>query len=101
MILLVIIISCCTGSEDTEFFKQAAIDACVDICNSFKDTQDLSDGPCIGNPIPEHSGWVCDVAHSPRQSVDDLPENQCSAFREQTSKHFVEVDLNCTLIQAR
>src|SRR5437588_5732304 len=36
-------------------------------------------GPCISNG-KEISGWVVDVAHRPRQAVDDLPENQCSAY---------------------
>jgi len=102
MLILLVLVSGCAqqGSEDTEFFKQAAIDACIDICNSVKDTQDLSDGPCIGDPIPEHGGWVCDVAHDPRQPVDNLPENQCSAYKEGIAKRFVEVDENCNLIRA-
>jgi hypothetical protein len=25
--------------------------------------------------------WVADVAHDPRQDVDDRPENQCSQYR--------------------
>ncbi len=53
------------------------------------------------NPIPNLPDWVCDIAHSPRQSeIDDLPENQCSAYREGRAKHFVEVDMNCNLIRA-
>ncbi len=100
LILLVILISGCTTSGDTESFKKAAIDACIKICNSIKDKQDLSNGPCIGDPIPEHPGWVCDVAHWPREPVDNLPENQCEAYRNGTATHFVEVTPECTLIRA-
>jgi len=100
LILLVFLFAGCIKSDDTEFLKQAAVDSCISICNSVKDKQDLSNGPCIGNPIPEHSGWICDVAHSPRQPVDDQPENQCSAFRSGQAKAFVEVDVNCNLIRA-
>jgi hypothetical protein len=33
---------------------------------------DMSRGPCLGVMKP---GWVADVAHDPRQDVDDEPEN--------------------------
>ena len=50
---------------------------------------DLSRGPCLGVIKPE---WVADVAHDPRQDVDDEPENQCEAYREGEAGHFVELD---------
>jgi len=52
---------------------------------------DMSDGPCLSNEIiPD---WVADVAHDPRQDVDNLPENQCPAYREGEAHHFVELDI--------
>ena len=42
---------------------------------------------------------VCDVAHSPREAVDDLPENQCADFREGRAHHFVEVTPDCRFIR--
>ena len=72
---------------------------CVNECNRAKDSgQDISNSPCISNNIAPD--WVCDVAHNPRQAVDNLPENQCSAFREGRAHHFVEVDETCGLIRA-
>lgn len=60
--------------------------------------EDLSSGPCLTNEaIP---GWVADIAHNPRQPVDDLPANQCSAYRDGTAKHFVELDAEGQLIRA-
>jgi hypothetical protein len=50
---------------------------------------DMSPGPCLG-VIKE--GWVADVAHDPRQDVDDQPENQCEAYRSGEADHFVELD---------
>jgi hypothetical protein len=50
---------------------------------------DMSRGPCLGVIKP---GWVADVAHDPRQDVDDEPENQCAAYREGQADHFVELD---------
>lgn len=58
---------------------------------------DLSSGPCIAeNLIP---GWVADIAHNPRQPIDDLPENQCQNFREGKASHFVELDLEGNVIR--
>jgi hypothetical protein len=54
------------------------------------DEKDLSAGPCLSeNLIPD---WVLDVAHNPRQPIDDLPANQCQAFRSGRTHHFVEMD---------
>jgi hypothetical protein len=50
---------------------------------------DMARGPCLGLIKP---GWVADVAHDPRQDVDDQPENQCAAYREGEADHFVELD---------
>jgi len=65
-------------------------------------TLDLSDGPCLSDDNPEWAieNWVCDVAHSPREAIDNLPENQCREFREGIASHFVEVDPNCKFIKA-
>ena len=57
---------------------------------------DLSSGPCLGRVAPD---WIADVAHNPRQDVDNLPENQCADFGEGKVHHFVEVDENCNLIR--
>ena len=50
---------------------------------------DMANGPCLG-VIKE--GWVEDVAHDPRQPVDDEPENQCDEYRSGEADHFVELD---------
>jgi hypothetical protein len=57
---------------------------------------DMSPGPCLGVVAP---GWVADVAHNPRQPVDDEPQNQCAAFRGGRAKHFVELDPQGNLIR--
>jgi hypothetical protein len=57
---------------------------------------DLSDGPCLGVAGED---WVCDVAHSPRAPVDNLPENQCADFREGRAHHFVEVTPECGFLR--
>lgn len=60
---------------------------------------DFSSGPCLTDALLE--GWVVDVAHNPRQDIDDLPENQCANFRNGTAKHFVELDTEGNLIRAQ
>ena len=60
---------------------------------------DLSSGPCLTEALmPE---WVADVVHSPRQKIDDLPENQCRAFRDGGARHFVELDLDGNVTRVR
>ena len=60
---------------------------------------DLSSGPCLSNDLlPD---WVVDIAHNPRQKLDDLPENQCQAFIEGRAKHFVELDLKGEVIRVK
>jgi len=81
--------------------KEMAIEECVKACReALISGKDLSSGPCLLNPIPNLKNWVCDVAHSPRQEIDNLPENQCPLFREGKASHFVEVDLACNFIRA-
>jgi len=80
--------------------KEIAMQRCIEECkNAMIRGVDLSNGPCLLNPIPGLKDWVCDVAHNPRQPVDNLPENQCSSFREGKAKHFVEIDTACNLIR--
>ncbi|OHA48177.1 MAG: hypothetical protein A2806_00885 [Candidatus Terrybacteria bacterium RIFCSPHIGHO2_01_FULL_48_17] len=59
---------------------------------------DFSQGPCLDN-AERFSDWIIDIAHSPRQAVDDDPQNQCSAFREGRARHFVELDLGGNVIR--
>ena len=59
----------------------------------------FSNGPCLSNSVIP--GWVADIAHNPRTEVDDKAENQCSAYRDGTAKHFVELDSSGNLIQAQ
>jgi len=74
---------------------------CLDLCNI--QTLELSEsefapGPCLsGQIIPD---WVCDVAHSPRQEVDNDPANQCPEFKSGQAHHFIEVDVNCQFIKS-
>lgn len=57
---------------------------------------DFSSGPCLGIVAPD---WVLDIAHNPRQAIDDLPENRCPQFENGEVKHFIELEPDGKLIQ--
>jgi hypothetical protein len=61
---------------------------------------DLEKGPCIAEALPDLADWVADVAHDPREDVDDDAENQCERYREGEASHFVELDPDGELIRA-
>jgi hypothetical protein len=62
---------------------------------------DLKRGPCIAEQLQGLPDWVADVAHDPRQPVDDDPANQCARFRNGEAHHFVELDPTGDLIRAQ
>ena len=79
------------------------IQACLDSCNNTRNAGGFSElelGPCLLDPIPNEPDWVCDVAHNPRQEVDNNPNNQCQSYLLGQAKHFVEVSPECGLIRA-
>jgi len=68
------------------------------------DGLDLTNGPCLanelhGNPDYPLTMWVLDIAHYPREEVDNQPENQCEAYREGRAENFVEFSPEGELIR--
>ena len=94
LLLAIVLVLGCTSSSQEKSAKQIAEENCIALC---KQATNLSNGPCLSNEIAPN--WVCDVAHSPRETVDNLPENQCTAFGK-TAHHFVEVDESCDIIKS-
>lgn len=101
---LVLTVSGCVQGGETELGggapgKHTVAEDCMKLCASYG--SDLSAGPCLsdGNEDWKHDDWVCDVAHSPREAIDNLPENQCEDFREGRASHFVEVSPDCEFIR--
>lgn len=81
---------------------EIAAQECKTLCeDALKLKWDLSNGPCLSSATLswDVADWVCDVAHSPREAVDDLAENQCEEFGVSAS-HFVELDSECNFIKA-
>jgi len=58
---------------------------------------DFTNGPCLGKIADD---WVLDIAHNPRQPVDNKRENQCADYREGRAHHFIELDPNGNLIDS-
>ena len=61
----------------------------------------LEVGPCIAEELAGMPLWVADIAHDPREDIDDAPENQCQRYREGEASHFVELTPGGELIRAR
>lgn len=104
MLLILLLVSfslCAQSTQSNQDDKQQAVFSCLKECKDNPQNLDYKNGPCLSddNPNWNISDWVCDVAHSPRQTVDDLVENQCLEFREGKTHHFVEVDPRCNLIK--
>lgn len=103
LVLFVLLIFGCGNVKDVQEEVQELVDGeeeqsveelCVALCEAY--LGDKSNGPCLGL-IKED--WVCDIAHSPRLDVDNLPENQCEEYRSGSAKHFVEVSETCNVIR--
>jgi len=99
LIIFVVSISGCT-KKSSEANIDSLKDECISACkNALTKGMNLTDGPCLLNPMSDPH-WVCDVAHSPREPVDNLKENQCSAYGR-TADHFIEVNPECKIIRIR
>lgn len=101
VLIFTVVISGCIGQTKTKTDINKVTSACVNECKFWlNSSKDLSNGPCLLNPVPEFPDWVCDVAHQPRQNeIDNKPENQCSEYGK-TANHFIEVDPNCKFIKS-
>lgn len=114
-LLLVVFIAGCTQAKevksDIENFEtpyltdsgnplDSPTSRCITMCRDERAKgMNFSSGPCLSNQVSED--WVCDVAHDPREEIDNSPENQCDGFRNGSARHFVEVDTDCNLIRTR
>ncbi len=58
---------------------------------------DMTNGPCLGKVAED---WVLDIAHKPREAVDNKPENQCPDYLSGKVKHFIEFDPSGKLIDS-
>ena len=91
----------CGDEEPSEDEKDRAVAAAADAYEQARaEGAELESGPCIAEELPGLSDWVADVAHDPREDVDDDPANQCRRYREGEADHFVELTPEGELIRA-
>ena len=96
------IAGCGGGSSASQTDKDKAIaEAKATFAKAQASGEDLSAGPCIAQQLPGVSDWAVDIAHDPRQPVDDQPVNQCESFRDGRTHHFVELTPSGQLIRAQ
>lgn len=101
VLVAVLVASACGGAgEAEEEGEQATAIAAAKAAyeTAKREGRDLSDGPCIADPLIPN--WVADIAHDPRESVDDDPANQCAGYRSGKAEHFVELDPDGNVIRA-
>lgn len=86
--------------EDTTNRRDEAINKAKELFAQKKlEGMDFSRGPCLSEEIVPD--WCVDVAHDPRQPIDDEPANQCRSYREGRVHHFVELDPTGNVIRAQ
>jgi hypothetical protein len=82
----------CGGDGASQSEKDQAIAQAQEAYDRAKlSGKDLEAGPCLAESLTGLSDWVVDVAHDPRQDVDDDPANQCQRYRDGEASHFVEL----------
>ena len=95
LVSLLVLAGCGGGPSESE--KDAAIAAARQAyAEAVEQGVDMSNGPCLGVVM---QNWVADVAHEPREDIDDESANQCEAYRRGDADHFVELDPDGTVIR--
>jgi hypothetical protein len=92
---LLVLAACGGGPSESE--QEAAIAAARQAYDeAVEQGVDMSNGPCLGVIM---NNWVADVAHDPREDIDDERANQCEAYRQGEADHLVELDPDGNVIR--
>ena len=97
----VLLTGCGAGGPSEDVRDRAVSEAMQAYREEKASGADFARGPCIAEQLPGLEDWVADVAHEPRQPVDNQPANQCQRFRSGEAHHFVELDPSGHLIRAQ
>ena len=93
-------LSCINEERATSEEKERAVaEALKAYSEAQRNGADFSNGPCIAEEVIDD--WSVDIAHDPRQDVDDKPENQCRFYREGRTHHFVELSPDGTVLRIK
>jgi hypothetical protein len=96
-----LVLSACGGGDSASQDDKDKAIAAAKFLYAGHAKEDLSKGPCLLERIPGLSDWAVDIAHDPRQPVDEQPANQCQSFRDGETHHFVELTPDGQLIRAQ
>lgn len=99
IIALAFVIACGGSSVSKDERTQAVSMAQAAYATAKEHGTDFTNGPCIAEQLEKLPDWSVDVAHNPRQPVDNQSANQCQAYRQGKTHHFVELDPNGNLIR--
>ncbi len=80
-------------------FDKAVNQAQIVYQDSKKLGVNFDSGPCLSNNLMP--SWVLDLVHSPRVALDNLEENQCSAYLSGQANHLIELDLEGNLVRVK
>jgi hypothetical protein len=101
-LLAVVVLPGCGGGSPGQDTRDRAVNEAMQAYQEAKQNgTEFARGPCIAEQLPGLANWVADVAHDPREAVDDQPANQCQRFRNGQAHHFVELDTSGNLIRAQ
>jgi hypothetical protein len=101
VVVAALALSGCGSDEASSSEQDQAVAAAMDAYDAANAKGvDFASGPCIAERLPGLDDWVADVAHDPREDVDDQAENQCQRYRDGEASHFVELTPEGELIRA-
>jgi hypothetical protein len=99
-IFLLLTVIACGGSSVSKDERSRAVSAAqAAYATAQANGTDFTNGPCIAERLTDLPDWSVDVAHDPREDVDNQPANQCQAYRQGKTHHFVELDPSGKLIR--
>jgi hypothetical protein len=99
-IFLLLAVIACGGSSVSKDERSRAVSAAqAAYATAQAKGTDFTNGPCIAERLTDLPDWSVDVAHDPREDVDNQPANQCQAYRQGKTHHFVELDPSGKLIR--
>ncbi len=79
--------------------RNAAIQRAYEVYDEYKQAGlNMEKGPCLTNELLDN--WVLDIAHDPREDIDNEFTNQCKDYVHGKKEHFVELTPEGVLIRA-
>ncbi len=97
-----LLLTACSAPGATSSERDKAIIAAKQVYQQAKSKGiNFSNGPCIAEQLPKYPDWSVDIAHNPRESVDNQPANQCQDYLSGKTHHLVELNANGLLIRAQ